>query len=472
MATFYGSEYGGPATGLLYQDRLVLVGGGAIPDAVVASRASDWTEFAVEDADNPVESDAFFFQQVSSRSASFQSVVQQDGLFLFGDVGESIVRSGPFTRSMYRVDENSWHGIESGIPAVLAGSQVVFVQKGGEDVRIINWSEEQKKYNAATMLTISGSVFEKARATTFERSSGRDSDLLYVVDEDGYLAVASIKPQPPNIAWTNWYTEPQTVPVGSTATPARFLDVMSVGGQTVFLVERNGEVAMEWLGSHRGAELDGGAYYTAEEGQESFTLTTMDLPAWMREYADSDVARNPDDKLRYRFVIRQDGEPLTDAVPIVFHEGEPVIEYSREPIRIPFGDVIEVGLQYDRVLQTLPFVVTSNVGRKLAIRECSLIRIAADLFVPANRDVDELLGQVSVSNEGGTDALASSRDRDCPPQWPFTLLRFTVDTPEPYGLDRRYTAECRPSGWYRAPYTVWRFNHHVVLAGIAWKLVG
>ena len=91
--------------GGVYQNRLVLVGGNAVPDLFLVSRSGVFDDFATATGDPamtgdpkvPQESDGFWQHQVSARRNQFHSLVQQEGMLIFGSIGESNVPPGAFT---------------------------------------------------------------------------------------------------------------------------------------------------------------------------------------------------------------------------------------------------------------------------------------------------------------------------------------------------------------------------------------
>ena len=275
MTTLIGYDYAGASAGIVHQDRLVLVGSGAVPDLVMASRTGHWMDFRLGiwrwtddqgvpqtspavDPDAPptdvtasfvaADSDGFYLQQTSGRGARFHALLQQEGLFVLGDTAESVVPPGAFTADEVAVRENSWFGSELGRTPVIAGGLAVFVQRGGEDVRGIAWTEAQRKYLAESLLVTAGPVFKRAVDMTFQPSTGRQGDTVYVIDEDGSMAVLLLAVGQAHPAWCRWET-----PEG------RILGGAAPLGEAAFLVERDGVIALETL-DEDAPQGDGGPF--------------------------------------------------------------------------------------------------------------------------------------------------------------------------------------------------------------------
>ena len=390
-----GIVYGGASAGTLYQNRLVLAGGGSIGDLLLASKTEEWDDFSVGTTDaegtfTTTDADGFWFQQTSSRNVTFHALLQQEGLFVFGDIGESAVPAGPFTYNMAQIRENSWHGSDIGRAIIIAGSQVMFLQTGGRDLRLIDWSEQQRKYVAPSALSLAGDVFGQARDMTFQSSSDLYADQVYVVGEDGRMGVASLKDDVPRIAWAKWDTQ------------GRVVGVTSVLGETVFLVSRQGHYGLEYLDPTERVALDGAAFYNGgavNEDGETISWAdggqqVMRAPAWMREgYAELPPEGSEELGLwarRYKYEHERLGVPGADLHQV---EVDPngVMKFT-PPLTLDPGDatatppippdVLEVGLPYERVMHTLPFIPVIRTGRKLMMRPTRIYEYAVDFVFP------------------------------------------------------------------------------------------
>lgn len=332
-----GIDLGGAYAGAVHQDRLVLLGSSAISDLVMASRiGGERTDFRVAstdrtparaaaspvperlayaggdpivDPENPPKdenddprpftatpADGFWFQQTSSRSNTFHAAIQQQGLFIFGDIGEANVPGGPFTAQEVVIRENSWYGTEIGRTVLIVGGLVTFIQKGGKDVRGVNWSEQDRKYVAPSLLVLSGNLFDRAVDMSFAPSRDRRSDTIYIVGEsahpelDGQLATMLLRHQEPFYAWSRWHTE------------GRVIGGASPLGSRCFLVERGGNplegmdgvVALETLDEDDTDNLDAAVVVPAlpVNTPEGLPYTAYgDLPAsaaWMEGLTDLD----------------------------------------------------------------------------------------------------------------------------------------------------------------------------------------
>ena len=394
----YGIEFGGPSAGVVHQDRLVLVGSGAVPDMLAASRTTNWEDFRLgtnlADPANPVPlttlteaqrrepatsanrvfgpQDGFWFQQTSGRGNAFHALLQQEGLFILGDVGESVVPAGPFTSDEVSIRENSWYGSELGRTPIIAGGLVVFLQKGGTDVRGIAWTEAERKYVAPSMLVAAGAVFTEGVDMTFQTSTARHGDTVFVVDANGDLATLLLRVGAQHPAWARWNTGGSESRIVGGAAPL---------GVLAFLVERNGVLGIELLDEDESTWLDAVWTPTGGDGDEiPFEQRVTLPPRWMWGMAEGVVARI------------DGGEPL----PVeVMGNGRLRTGPENRPgmSNNDFfnGRKVELGLAYTRSVETLPFVADAGTGLKRSVRRVRIMDIEVDCIVrqdSPNREVE------------------------------------------------------------------------------------
>ena len=348
-----GIDYGGPNTGTVHANRLVLAGTVATPDLVMASNVNDHTDFAtsgMDDEGNLLVTDAhgFWFRQTSPRQNAFHDILQQEGLFLFGDQGEATIPPGPFSSEQVVIRENSWYGSDIGRTSLIIGGQVIFVQTGGEDVRGLDWDEAKRKYVAVSLLSKSGAVFDHALDLTYAPSSGREGETVFVIGESGDAAVAVIAADLPFPAWAQWSTGPDD---------HRLLAATSPRGRTTFLVDRGGEVALETLAGPDEDRLD--ASWRVEGPVDALPA----MPTWMADASG----------LAYRIhTVDEDGAPIT----------QDVVDL---PAELGAGETLEVGLPYERLVETTQFIKRTQQGTSARVRPARILDVAVD-FVLADEN--------------------------------------------------------------------------------------
>ena len=424
-----GIDYGGPNTGTVHANRLVLAGTVATPDLVMASNVNDHTDFAtsgMDDEGNLLVTDAhgFWFRQTSPRQNAFHDILQQEGLFLFGDQGEATIPPGPFSAEQVVIRENSWYGSDIGRTSLIIGGQVIFVQTGGEDVRGLDWDEAKRKYVAVSLLSKSGAVFDHALDLTYAPSSGREGETVFVIGEDGNAAVAVIAADLPFPAWAQWTTGPAS---------HRLLAATSPRGRTTFLVEREGEVALETPAGPEEDRLD--AAWRVEGPVDALPP----MPSWL---ADAEG-------LAYRIhTVDERGRPITNDV-------------DTPPSSLAQGETLEVGFPYTRLVETTQFLKRTQQGTSARVRPSRILDVAVD-FVLADETTppeeseqiaETIVSVVQYSRRG------KPRSRNGRPVRRTTGRIATVRYPARLGWRDRIAIELTS-------------ERHVEIAGMAYRATG
>ena len=503
-----GIEYGGMSAASLYQNRLVLAGGGSIGDLVLASKSEEWDDFSTGTLDRSTEvvtttdADGFWFQQVSATNVTFHAMAQQEGLFIFGDIAESYVPAGPFTAAQAEVRSNSAHGSDIGRSIVIAGSQVLFLQRDGRDLRMLDWTEEQRKYLAPSALTLSGNVFGTARDMTYEASRDLYADQVYVIGEPenrnrSVIGVASLKDIPPRIAWTKWETQ------------GAVLAVTSVLGNTVFLVERLGEVGLERLDESRTLELDaaivfdGGVPPGPPLGPNDPTVEWngpwrdhIVLPYWMRGsdlevklywrvYPPNTPIWENSDIVNIPIIVDNTGFPRADVETDLNEYQARLAGVGRLPDPEP-GSRVEVGIEFYRDFETLPFIARTGTGNKLALRHSRIMDIGVDTVVEGDvseRRYNFIEYKIYDPHQLGTNPQDSSiPDEDLgwgnwirpwmqDPKWidVWKAEELARDTDHIFRLEPK---DDGVRGWRDRNTIKMRFRHRVDISGVTYRAVG
>lgn len=550
MATpLIGIDLGGAYAGAVHQDRLVLIGSSAISDLVLASKiGGDRTDFrlastdatraraavpsatppvtarlayaggeAVVDPENPpvdengdardftaTDSDGFWFQQTSSRSNTFHATIQQEGLFIFGDLGEANVPAGPFNANEVVIRENSWYGTEIGRTVLIVGGLIVFIQKGGHDIRGVNWSEQDRKYVAPSLLTLSGNLFDRAVDMSFAPSRDRRSDTIYLVGEsdnevlNGQLAVMLLRHQEPFYAWSRWHTE------------GRIIGGASPLGNRCFLVERNGVVGLETLDTDETDSLDaavvvstaaapardgGGAYIRYQrlprEAQYLDGLTDLDgLEFWHIDKGEPpfEQGRGTVTVTERSEIERRNELQVADDEPVLRVDNGLVQEryldeagelaWRRLPVPNQDLDAFAdgrvsgvLGFGYTRSVETLPFVARKQTGTSTRLRPARVMEVVTDMILPAGLQIPvgvdrSVLEQLLRIGETTVSLVSVSRGRG--------REREIRRAPRLRRLDTSQIVSCRYGGraGFRDRLAVKvESTRHIVLAGLAYRAV-
>lgn len=487
MTAFYGPDFGGPSAAIVHQDRLVLVGNGAVADLLMASRTRSWTDFRlglvrgttpvtdvarqVGPADDFVATDAdgFFFQSSSARGNELHALLQQEGLFVLGSIGESVVPPTEFTAARVQLRENSWYGSDLGRTPIIAGGQVIFLQAGGSDIRSIFWNEAQAKYLAPSLLSLSGSVFAHGRDMTFQGSNDVHGDTVFVIDEDGALAVVLLKVGEPAPAWSQWDTD-----------GGRVLGGASPSNALVFAVERGGAVALETLEPATG-ERDFDVWMVEDNlgSDESGNALLPDplqpsRPNVLAERGiDLDALDDEGRSVEWTWLIERPGE--VDPRP-VSGDGAALRAALRDEVtdsdqvEIAPRTRVSIGRSFDRVVQTVPFVRQTASGPARSLRRVRILECAVDYVVrgPTSEEseVDLLL---EACGEATMRTLAQRNGRDASDRRGRTGRRNVRRARDI--TDEMVSVQYKMAGWRDRIALECRSRRHVEIAGASYKAI-
>ena len=534
MTALLGIDLAGASTLAVHQDRLVLMGSALVPDLVLASRTGSHRDFrlattdrivADADATPPVEAqaprpvtdpenppggadftrtaaDGFWLEQNSSRQNTFHAAIQQEGLFIFGDLGEASVPAGAFTSDTVVIRENSWHGTELGRTVLIVSGLVVFVQRGRADIRGINWSEESRKYLAPSLIANSGNLFDEAVDMSYAPSQDRRSDTVYVIGRsknvaiDGQLAVMLLRHQAPFNAWSTWRTR------------GRILGGAAPLGNRVFLVERGGNpikgipgrISLETIAPQGTDSLDGEhsapcqrdfvargniegdtvlSYGPLPESARWLTgLTDLDgLEAWHIDdegktfvVTDRDevIARNPAlAGTPASIPVLRVGEDhriyeRTDPTKPLWRELAPAWQDDRDATKLR----LVAGLSYTRSVETLPFVARKATGSQSRLRPNRIMDVVIDYalepgqVLPRGNEIDRESAILSLTDTV-VSIIPSKRER-----------ARSLRVPRAAQLDASRIVRCRyggRAGWRDRLAIRIEASRHVTIAGLAYR---
>ena len=487
MTDIIGIDYGGANCGIIHQDRLVLAGSSAIPDLILASRTTQWTDFrlASDSSGDPLtqiptdgsdfsrsDSDGFWFQQTTGRGNEFHGLLQQEGLFILGNVGESIVPASRFIQSQVEIRENSWYGSQKGRPPIIAGGLVIFLQKEGQDIRGIAWTEAQRKYVAPSLIENSGRVFSDAVDMTYQPSVGRHGDTVFVINGDGSLSTLLLRVTSDYPAWAQWDTGVD-YNLTSDDPPEADQSHRVIGGTAVLedlalLVERGGRIGVEL---QKDEDLETTFFDAAHRVTfDSDTSVNLNIPQWMwGQYVDIRKVPPPGQEITEDFAkIFSRDQRRTNAAERIPNDGG--IRNLLVRLGAENGDVFEFGMEYERSVETLPFVPRTRQGLKRSIRKTRIIK--ADL------DCVNRLGSPTSDRENTDIWIHETRLRIVPAR----KTEVGVDTgrrgkPSTSGPSRDTRSITRLEwagvcGWRDRVAMLFSSRRHLEIAGISYRAVG
>ena len=385
MASFLSTEYGGAAAAAVHQNRLVLFGSKVMPDLLIAASTLDHMDFSLvsqgtgEESPTAKPTDGFWIGEVSAFHNTTHAVAQQEGLFLFGSDGESVIHPGPFASDVH-VRENTQFGSDPGSRPVIIDGVLCFVQKDGQDIRGIQWTEQQAKYEAPSLREFAGPVFERAVGIAAQESTDKENSTLYVIDSTGGVATGSFRRTLPNVAWTTWTTggkyrivRGRPAALEEEVAPDKILSAEEFDGNPVFLVERNGNICLEELEDREDRKegdplLDVYTAYTSENPPEKPIKFKEGQVVWARtEILNRGVVNSTWQRYDWIEELSLRYNPAEgEGWEFVF--GDMAMAEPSVPDVKPFSTAVEIriGKPYSTTIETVPIAIRTSSGSRIS----------------------------------------------------------------------------------------------------------
>ena len=395
----WSATAGYPKTATFYEQRLWFGGSKNRPQTLWASVISDFFNFNVGTGD---ADDAIDITLDTDQVNAIKAVYAGRHLTIFTSGAEFYISDSPITPSNSSVKRQTQFGSGSVRPINIDGA-ILFIERSGKAAREFLWTYEEEAYtsNSSSLMAshlISGPVDMDARRGT----STDDANYVYLVNTDGTMAVFNTLRHQEVGGWTKWST------TGTIESVAVIVD------EVYFSVLRTiNSVAVRFL-----EKADENTYTDANK------LQTLGSPGT----AVSGLAHLNGQSCR----VRADSSIMDNATP-----SGGAITLARN------GTTVEVGLDYDITVKTMPLNSDFQNGPILT-RYKRLVRVVTDLYQSlgvyvndiylADRDFGEdILDTTPPGFTGikethllGWDRLAQITITQQDPQ-PFTLLGLAIE---------------------------------------------
>lgn len=372
------------AASAMYQQRLILGGGGELPAQVMASRTGDY--FSAKTSSPIKDTDAFVFNLSSPSYEKITSMISLDRLYIFTSEGVWAIGEGVnevLTPTTFSAKKLSYEG-SSRIPPVVMGSRIMYVPSKADRLLIAQFGGSEGVSSTEDLTTTSRHLFDgqKIREVVRRNDAG---DTFWVLLESGKLLVMTYLPEHKIAAWAPW-----ELPEGALA--KTLVSVPEFGGEAVYAVILRGSSAtMERLTPPFGLDV------------------TPAMDAWV--YAASSTPIH--EVYGLDALEGQEVYALVDDVPLgpfIVEAGKIVMEHS--------GREIYAGLPFETAVETFPmYPETNDIGQVGQVR-----KVRAHLFDEAPVMV-EVNGREAfypsrdVDNSYGDPAPGPVQDVDVPPGW-------------------------------------------------------
>lgn len=232
---------GWPACGVFYQGRLYLGGLASRPATILGSKVGDYWNF---DPGRGLDDEGIDVTIDTDQVNAVLALAATRNLHAFTTGGEHVLRGageGPITPATVRVEEQTRHGAEPGLPVLEADGALYFVERGGAALREHTYSDVDGAWGSAPASLLAEHLIRAPRDLAVSRNAVRSGlrpagagNYVFVVNDDGTVAVLTVLRSQEVVAWSLWETAGQV----------RAMAVLD-GGIAWWAVARGGTVRLE-----------------------------------------------------------------------------------------------------------------------------------------------------------------------------------------------------------------------------------
>lgn len=236
----WSASRGYPRTVAFYGGRLYFGGSKSRPSTVWGSKVGQYFDFNPGEAlaDEPVEATA--------DTGQFNAIVDMysgRALQVFSVGGEFFVpqpSDEPITPSTFFLKMQTENGSRPGIRVVNVEGGTIFMQRQGKALQEFIFNDTQAAFTAAKISLLSSHLLRRPTGMALRKATSTDEGdrLLIVNGEDGSIACYTLLRSQKVIAPTEWTTSGKFLAVGVDVDTAYCVTERTVGGSTVYYVER------------------------------------------------------------------------------------------------------------------------------------------------------------------------------------------------------------------------------------------
>ena len=395
----WSATRGWPKTAAFFGQRLWFGGSKQRPQTIWGSVVASYFDY---DVGTGLDDEAIDVTLDTDQVNGITAIVPSRHLQIFTTGGEFYMPDSPITPGASAVKRQTQYGSSSVRPVGIDGA-TIFVDRSGKSMRefLFSWEEDAYTSNSATLLAsqlISSPVDIDSRKGT----PTDDANYVYLVNDDGTMAVFNTLRSQEIAAWTKWETDGDIESIAVVVDVVYFAVKRNINGSDVYYLEK--------------ADPDS---YT--DGNILQTLSPASATVTGLAHLNGEVCR-----------VRADSAIMADATP-----SSGSITLSRT------ATAVEVGLDFDVKIKTMPLNADFNDGPILT-RYKRMVRVIVDTYATLGVYVNgtllpdrtlgtSVLDDTPIGFTGikeiymtGWDRLAQVTITQTDPQ-PFTLLGLDVE---------------------------------------------
>ena len=350
---------GWPTTVTFYQDRLWFGGSKSLPQTVFASKIGDFLDFEIGTG---LPDDAIIEELATDSLNKIKHIIADRTLQLFTTTSEFALQQfvtdvvAPGTVS---VTKQTGKGA-SDVEPILLDNSTFYVKRGGRALMVFNFDDNVKAYQSFDISILSPQLIRNPIASAVLQSTTRDdSDFLFLMNEDGTMAIYQTR-QDQNISA---FTLAETGPTNVLSLNDGFKGGVQVGDDLFLMVKRT------------------------IEGTEHYFIERFDFDAFTDSATIKDLSAAPTaviTGLGYLEgeTVRVRGEITKGAGFFVF--ASQVVAGSEITVKDERGndqvlETVEIGLNFNPLIEPLPVVIQAQDGTTAYIPKRN-VRIFVDYF--------------------------------------------------------------------------------------------
>ena len=372
-----------PTCSCIHQGRLIFAGSDSKPRSIFGSRSGSFTNFSIR---SPLQDDDAYEFEISGGEVNrieWMRSFSKDLLVGCGG-GEYLVTGEgtgtAITPNSISVEQQTGYGVAS-IPSVVAGDDVLFVQRGKNIIRSTLYEALQDKYSGNNVAMLAEELFAGHKITSIAWQ--RDPEyILWCVRDDGILLGLTYVKNEKVWAWHKHQTKGKYTDVA-------VIEDGSSEDRVYFVIERNREYCIE-LSRSRELKCD---------------INN----AWFLDSA-----------------VEYEGEAVSKLIGLEHLEGEVVSAFSA-------GSVIE-GISVTAGSIELPFPVESAVVGLPFRSEVVSMEVAVPAEAQFNMSVINNIIGATVYLQDSCQCLVSGTGGDKAEDWQSVVVSAQHDVAAPYTL--------------------------------------
>lgn len=234
----WSSSRGWPSCGTFHQNRLYVANSGQRPQTLWGSNVSDFFNF---DIGSSQDDEAIDVTIDDNRVNAILNIVSGRNLQIFTTGGEFYIPTdigNPITPSKVLVVKATAHG-SSTVPPLAVGGTNVFIESSGKVIREFTYNDLEQNYNATNISLLSSHLISAPISMSVRQSTELSpADYLYVVNNDGTMAVLNIARDQELLAWSLFETDGEYEEVTTLGFDVYVTVKRSINGSDVRFIER------------------------------------------------------------------------------------------------------------------------------------------------------------------------------------------------------------------------------------------